>query len=73
MPSITDCESFSLLGLGDKRGKIVPPIQKPTGRWLVLKANAEIMCYKYQNNKVIIFELKPVKYENSEKNNLGRV
>lgn len=44
-----------------------------TNRWLVLKANAEIIYYKYQNNKFIVFELKPVKYENSENNNLGRV
>lgn len=65
MPSITDCESFSLLGLGEKRKKIIHPILKPTVL-LVLKANAEIMRYKFQN-KFTVFELKYAKCENSEK------
>lgn len=50
--------------------KIIHPILKPMGL-LVLKANTEMMCYKFQN-KFIVYELKPFKTENW-KNNSGKV
>lgn len=34
---------------------------------LGLKANTEIMCYKYQDNRFTVSELKPAKFENSAK------
>lgn len=46
-------------------------ILKPTGL-PVLKAHAEIMCYKFQN-KFTVFELEPFKSENSEKLNQVKV
>lgn len=58
---------WKFLTAGPRREKGKNSTSHPeTNRWLVLKANAEIMCYKYQS-KFIIFELKPVKYENWKK------